>query len=64
MCLESVLLAQRELESGRLVAPLGLTGPRVQGYTFNVLKSRAELPNIRCFQDWVFNELESRSAGD
>jgi len=62
VCLESLLLAQRELETGRLVAPLGLDGPKVQGYTFNLLKSRAELPKIRNFQDWLFGELEKTSA--
>jgi len=62
VCLESLLLAQRELETGRLVAPLGLDGPKVQGYTFNLLKSRADLPKIRSFQDWLFGELE-RCAG-
>lgn len=62
VCLESLLLAQRELETGRLVAPLGLDGPKVQGYTFNLLKSRAELPKIRNFQDWLFGELEKASA--
>lgn len=59
VCLESLLLAQRELETGRLVAPLGLEGPKVQGYTFNLLKSRADLPKIRSFQDWLFSELEN-----
>ncbi len=43
--------------SGRLVAPLGLEGLKMQGYTFNLLKSRAELPKIRNFQDWLFTEL-------
>lgn len=62
VCLESLLLAQRELETGRLVAPLGLDGPKVQGYTFNLLKARAELPKIRNFQDWLFGELEKTSA--
>lgn len=64
VCLESVLLAQRELDSGRLVAPFGLEGPKVQGYTFNLLRSRAELPKIRSFQDWMFGELEGRSPAD
>ena len=58
VCLESLLLVQRELETGRLVAPLGLEGPTVQGYTLYLLKSRAELPKIRSFQDWLFAELE------
>lgn len=64
ICLESLLLAQRELDSGQLVAPLGITGPKIQGYTFNLLRSRAELPKIRNFQDWIFSELEDRSPPD
>ncbi len=57
VCLESLLLAQRELETGRLVAPLGLDGQKVQAYTFNLLKSRAELPKVSSFQKWLFEEL-------
>lgn len=56
--LDSLLLVQRELDTGRLVAPLGLDGPKVQGYTVNLLKSRAELPKIHHFQNWLFDELE------
>ena len=55
-------MAQRELETGRLVAPLGPEGPRIQGYTFNLLKARADLPKIRSFQDWLFAELEKGGA--
>jgi len=59
VCLESLLLVQRELEAGRLVAPLGFDGPKVQGYTLNLLKSRAELPKVAGFQRWLFRELEA-----
>jgi LysR family transcriptional regulator, glycine cleavage system transcriptional activator len=59
--LDSLLLVQRELQTGRLVAPLGLQGPKVQGYTFNVLKTQADLPKIRSFQDWLFSELEKEA---
>jgi LysR family glycine cleavage system transcriptional activator len=62
VALDSLLLVQRELDTGRLVAPLGFDGPTVQGYTMNLLKSRAELPKIRSFQDWLFSELERRPA--
>lgn len=62
VCLESLLLAERELQSGRLVAPLGLQGPKVQGYTLNLRKSRAELPKVLAFQDWLFKELEKAQA--
>ncbi|CAE6738911.1 Glycine cleavage system transcriptional activator [Paraburkholderia haematera] len=58
VCLESLLLTQRELDTGRLVAPFGFEGLRVHGYTLNLLKSRAELPKLRSFQDWLFAELE------
>lgn len=58
VCLESLLLAQRELETGRLVAPFGTDGLDVHGYTLNLLKSRADLPKLRSFQDWLFAELE------
>ena len=57
VCLESLLLVQRELEAGSLVAPLGHDGLEVQGYTFNVLKSSAELPKVRTFHDWLFLEI-------
>jgi LysR family glycine cleavage system transcriptional activator len=56
--LDSLLLVQRELASGRLVAPLGFDGPKVQGYTFNILKNQAGLPKIHAFQDWLFAELD------
>jgi len=58
VCLESLLLVQRELETGRLVAPFGLDGLKVNGYTLNLLKSCADLPKVRSFQDWLFEELE------
>ena len=64
VCLESLLLVERELQSGRLIAPLGLQGIKVSGYTFNALKSRAMLPKIRWFQEWLFGELETSSAGN
>lgn len=60
VCLESLLLVQRELETGRLVAPLGLDGPKVQGYTLNLLESRAELPKIAKLPARLFKELEGR----
>jgi hypothetical protein len=30
---------------------------RVNGYTLNLLKSRADLPKVKSFQDWLFEEL-------
>lgn len=57
VCLESLLLVQRELDSGKLVAPLGTDGYKVNGYTFNTMKSKMEQPKIKCFQEWLFSEL-------
>lgn len=62
VCLESLLLVERELETGKLVAPLGLDGLKVQGYTFNLLKSRVDLPKIRNFQEWLFRELQANTV--
>jgi LysR family transcriptional regulator, glycine cleavage system transcriptional activator len=57
VCLESLLLVQRELDTGRLVAPFGFDGLRVNGYTLNLLKSCADLPKVKSFHDWLFEEL-------
>jgi LysR family glycine cleavage system transcriptional activator len=56
--LDSLLLVEKELDAGRLIAPLGFDGPQVQGYTLNVLKTQSELPKIRAFQEWLFKELQ------
>lgn len=63
VCLESLLLVERELEAGKLVAPFGFDGPTVSGYRFIVMRSRAELPKIQRFQKWLFEELEASLAG-
>ena len=62
VCLDSLLLVQRELKDGRLITPFGTDGIKVHGYTFNVQKSRIELPQIKCFQDWLFAELENSQS--
>lgn len=63
VCLESLLITQRELETGKLVAPLGFDGLLVKGYTFNVLKSSADLPKVRNFQEWLFSEISETHWG-
>ena len=64
VCLDSLLLAERELETGRLVAPFGFDGLEVSGYSFNTLKSSADLPKVRNFHDWLFAELQGSPAHD
>jgi LysR family transcriptional regulator, glycine cleavage system transcriptional activator len=57
VCLESLLLAQREMDTGRLVMPFGPDGVKIQGHNLAYLKSNAELPKISTFQTWLFSEL-------
>lgn len=57
VCLDSGLIAQRELAAGRLVAPFGMEGIRLQGYTMHYLKSQESLKKIRNFCDWLLPEL-------
>lgn len=57
VCLESKLLAQRELESKRLVMPFGPKGPRIQCHSVSYIKSRIRLPKMNLFRDWLFAAL-------
>ena len=56
VCLESTLLAQRELASGRLVAPFADRAISVAGHHVVVHRSKTGLPKIRSFIDWVTRE--------
>lgn len=58
VCLDSMLLAQQEISSGRLIMPFGPGKTlKVQGHSLLVLKSKAELPKVRAFRDWLAAEL-------
>jgi LysR family transcriptional regulator, glycine cleavage system transcriptional activator len=57
VCLESDLLVQRELESGRLVAPFGRKGPKVHCHSMCVLRTKQNIPKIRTFRSWLFQQL-------
>lgn len=59
VCLDSLLLARQELQSGQLVVPFPTHGLRAQGHGFVTLKSTAALPKIQLFRDWLFGELEA-----
>ena len=62
VCLESQMLAQRELESGRLVLPFGDEGPLLHCHSLTYLASRARLPKIWAFREWLFEVLESGTS--
>ena len=57
ICLESRLLVQRELESGQLVALFNGHGPSVACHSLLFLKSKANVPKIKSFREWLFAEL-------
>jgi LysR family transcriptional regulator, glycine cleavage system transcriptional activator len=57
VCLDSTLLAQPELASGRLVKPLGDDGPEVQGHRLACLMENKDLPKIVTFKTWLRDVL-------
>jgi LysR family transcriptional regulator, glycine cleavage system transcriptional activator len=64
VCLESRLLVQKELESGKLVIPFMQNGPQVRCHSLLFLGSRANLSKIRRFRDWLFSELQACEGAD
>ena len=57
VCLESRLLVQRELESGRLIMPLGPNGGRISGHSLSYVESKLRLPKVRLFREWLIGLL-------
>jgi LysR family glycine cleavage system transcriptional activator len=57
VCLESLLLVQREIEMKQLVMPFGMDSLRLQGHNIAYLTSMTEMPKIKAFQNWLFSEL-------
>jgi LysR family transcriptional regulator, glycine cleavage system transcriptional activator len=57
VCLESLLLVQRELESGQLTILFGTSSPRITCHSVSVLRAKQNVPKIRAFRDWLFDEL-------
>jgi LysR family glycine cleavage system transcriptional activator len=57
VCLESMLLVQREIELKLLVMPFGMDSLKLRGHNIAYLASMADLPKIKAFQNWLFFEL-------
>lgn len=57
LVLESRMMLQREVDAGRLVLPLGDKGPRLVCHSLLYLKSKANLPKIKAFREWLMAEL-------
>lgn len=55
--LESRLMIQRELDTGRLVLPFGMTGPRLVCHHLLFLKSKANVPKVKAFREWLVSQL-------
>ncbi len=53
ICLESTFLAREALATGRLVKPFGDDGPTITEHRIVFLKTKAHLPKVRTFVDWV-----------
>ncbi len=62
VCLDSLLLAEQELRTGKLIIPFAGDIMTVQGHGFATLRSKADLPNIRNFREWLFDELAATHA--
>jgi len=57
VCLDSILLAQQELRTGKLIIPFPTEGIKAQGHAMITLKSMVDVPKIRLFREWLFSEL-------
>ena len=59
LCLESKLLVEKELEAGTLILPFPDLTAHVDCHYITYLKSRARLPKIQEFRDWLLKNLNS-----
>ena len=57
VCLESTFLAQREIEAGRLVLPLGTEGVTITEHRLVVLRDKARLPKVQAFIAWLLDVI-------
>lgn len=57
LCLESRLLVEKELETGKLVIPFLPQGPQMRCHSLLYVGSRARFSRIRRFHDWLWAEL-------
>lgn len=56
--LESALLVERELASGKLVLPLGADPALLTFHRLLYLESKAHLPKMVAFKEWLFEQLD------
>jgi LysR family glycine cleavage system transcriptional activator len=58
ICLDSMLLAEQELRSGKLIVIFPETAMTVRGHGFVTLRSKSQTPKVMDFCNWLFEELE------
>lgn len=63
VCLESLMLVHQDLKSGRLVAPLGIEGVRINCHSLVYLRSRARTPKIALFRQWIEDAIRDDETG-
>lgn len=62
ICLESHILVERELQTGRLVHLFGDGGRRITCHSMSMLRAKQNVPKIKAFQSWMAAELTLSSA--
>ena len=62
VCLESRMLAQGELDAGRLAMPFGPEGPKMHCHSLTYLGSRMRLPKMKVFREWLLEALAESAA--
>ncbi|MCP4411167.1 MAG: transcriptional regulator GcvA [Gammaproteobacteria bacterium] len=58
------ILAQQEIDSGRLVTPFDITLPSVNAYNFLCPEGHEQKPRITAFKDWLKTTIEKESEND
>ncbi|MFT4013516.1 MAG: transcriptional regulator GcvA [Paracoccus sp. (in: a-proteobacteria)] len=57
ICLESHILVERELGTGRLIELFGKSRSQIACHTVSILKAKQNVPKIKAFQKWLLDEL-------
>lgn len=58
VALDSILMAEKELRDGRLMLPFGLSNTALQPHKLLYTKSKSNLPKIKAFREWLYQELQ------
>ncbi|MGV3550985.1 LysR substrate-binding domain-containing protein [Rhizobium sp.] len=62
ICLESHILVEKELQTGRLVKLFGDERDMVACHSISMLKAKQNVPKVKAFQTWILEELKLSKA--